>query len=80
MEGLKTGGGGLWRQSGDLLGGRTNNRRRGRGGSRYKQTVCLCAHNVSVCACKWEKYARVPQVTGLRGHIIDPFGGKMTGL
>lgn len=23
---------------------------------------------------KWEKYAWISQVTGLRGHIIDPFG------
>lgn len=28
--------------------------------------------------CKWEPPAWVPQVTGLRGHIIDPFGGIMT--
>lgn len=41
--------------------------------------VCLWPHNVSVHPlkhCKWEKYAWVSQVTGLRGHIIDPFGGK----
>lgn len=52
--------------------------------TRKKAWVCLCAHNVSLCAPvkrrKWEKYAWVSQVTGLRGHIIDPFGGKMTGL
>lgn len=30
---------------------------------------------------KWEKNAPVPQVTGLRGHVIDPFreGGGVEG-
>lgn len=28
--------------------------------------------------CEWRACAWAPQVTGLRGHIIDPFGGEMT--
>lgn len=69
-------------------GGTANIGRGGRAGThlcrqKRKAAVCLCAHNVSVHPlkhCKWEKYAWVSQVTGLRGHIIDPFGGKMTAL
>lgn len=26
---------------------------------------------------EWAKYVWISQVTGLRGHVIDPFGGKM---
>lgn len=66
-----------------ILGGEEGDRRHTHTQRTKKPGVCLCAHNASLRPAKrrkWEKYAWVSQVTGLRGHIIDPFGGKMTGL
>lgn len=48
-------------------------------------TLFVYAYIMLVCppgnGGKWEKYAWISQVKGLRGHIIDPFGEKkMTAL